>query len=362
MAGGHAPKDRAHLNAAIDGISADELAAIAGQAIGQAQQQTGGLCIDLMTLVHPRNLDQAMVRSLFAESLAACDAGALAAFQQPLDRLRQAYPDDLSVAICAALLALAGNDPGRVQSTLEQSPCSSRRHRSSGWLTVYGPMRGARGSGEADPAVVSRPCVSQAGECVGEDTSVRRSLRRARAVEAAHRQEDRVWLLAMMREQGQLAFERSDRSGAAAVWSRMLDLVVTPPHVRARRTAAGAGDGRATPASKSAHRKNQNHRTRWTMTAAEMIGENINMLRDFRLILGVFVYAITFGPPTTAQPTARTQQPRPCPPPNPGTPPPPKTARTAVHAAVPLPPRTKPAQGHRSRPRLWLPRRTRIAR
>ena len=56
----------------------------------------------------------------------------------------------------------------------------------------------------------------------------------------------------MMREQGQLAFERSDRSGAAAVWSRMLDLVVTPPQVRARRTAAGAGTRRATPASKSA--------------------------------------------------------------------------------------------------------------
>ena len=44
-----------------------------------------------------------------------------------------------------------------------------------------------------------------------------------------------MWLLAMMREQGELAFDVQDRAGAAAVWSRMLDLVVTPPESKARR-------------------------------------------------------------------------------------------------------------------------------
>ena len=61
-----------------------------------------------------------------------------------------------------------------------------------------------------------------------------------RALEAARRQDDRVWMLAMMREQGELAFDVQDRAGAAAVWSRMLDLVVTPPESKARRPVARA--------------------------------------------------------------------------------------------------------------------------
>ena len=61
----------------------------------------------------------------------------------------------------------------------------------------------------------------------------------ARALEAARRQDDRVWLLAMLREQGESAFDRNDKKGAAAIWSRMLELVVTPPEARARRPAGG---------------------------------------------------------------------------------------------------------------------------
>ncbi len=60
--------------------------------------------IDLVTLIHPREVDRAAVRSLLAESIAACDAQQLAAFAEPLEGLRQAHPDDLSVAIASALV------------------------------------------------------------------------------------------------------------------------------------------------------------------------------------------------------------------------------------------------------------------
>ncbi len=70
----------------------------------------------------------------------------------------------------------------------------------------------------------------------------------ARALEAARRQDDRVWLLAMLREQGELAFDRNDKSGAAAIWSRMLELVVTPPEARARRAPGGGRSGGVVPA------------------------------------------------------------------------------------------------------------------
>ena len=168
-----------HLNAALDGMSTSDLAAVAGQAIARAGEEQAGQVIDLTTLVHPRNLDQATVRSLFADSLAACDGGALAALEQPLEALRRAHPDDLSVAISAALLALAANDPGRVQSALEQLAALVEKTPIERLADGVRANAGARGSGEADPAVAGGPRVSQAGECVREDTSVRRSFRRA---------------------------------------------------------------------------------------------------------------------------------------------------------------------------------------
>ena len=241
-----------HLNAALDGMSTSDLAAVAGQAIARAGEEQAGQVIDLTTLVHPRNLDQATVRSLFADSLAACDGGALAALEQPLEALRRAHPDDLSVAISAALLALAANDPGRVQSALEQ--LAALVEKTPIERLADGVRANAREREEAARQIplwlVARACRKQANASAKTQAYADRFA--ARAVEAARRQEDRVWLLAMMREQGQLAFERNDRAGAAAVWSRMLDLVVTPPQVRARRPALNPGARAGTrPAAKS---------------------------------------------------------------------------------------------------------------
>ena len=64
--------------------------------------------LDLVLMIHPRELDKATVRSLLAESLAACDGKQLVAIVEPLEALRKAHPDDLSIAIVTALGALAG--------------------------------------------------------------------------------------------------------------------------------------------------------------------------------------------------------------------------------------------------------------
>ena len=50
----------------------------------------------------------------------------------------------------------------------------------------------------------------------------------ARAEDAAGRQSENQTLMAMLREQGQMALERGDRRAAEAAWSRMLTLVVAP--------------------------------------------------------------------------------------------------------------------------------------
>ena len=269
-----------HLNAAIDGMGTSELAGVASRVIARAGQEQTGPVVDLMVLVHPRSLDKAMVRSLFADSLAACDDSTRAARERPIESLRQAHPDDLSVAI-AARSGAGGDDGGRAQGAIEQ--LAGLIEKTPLEALADGVRANAReraqAAGQIPLWLVARACRTQANASAKMRAHAESFA--ARALEAARRQEDRVWLLAMMREQGQLAFERSDRSGAAAVWSRMLDLVVTPPQVRARRTAAGAGDAPGNASLEIRARKNQNHRTRWTMTAAEVIGENINMLATF---------------------------------------------------------------------------------
>ena len=55
-----------------------------------------------------------------------------------------------------------------------------------------------------------------------------------RSLEAARRQTDNTFYLAMVREQGERALENGDRAGATAAWGRMLEIVVSPPKTRVK--------------------------------------------------------------------------------------------------------------------------------
>ncbi len=124
---------RQHLTAAIDGMTSFEIASLAGRLIAETnevqnmnkdasqskQAKPHQQALDLVLMVHPRELDKATVRSLLAESLAACDGKQLAALDEPLEALRKSHPDDLSIAIATALRALAGNDAKRTESAVE---------------------------------------------------------------------------------------------------------------------------------------------------------------------------------------------------------------------------------------------------
>ncbi len=266
-----------HLNAAIESVRADELAAVAGRAIAEASHEAtttqpaaastgstvdrGRQLIDLMTIVHPRNLDMASVRSLVADSFDAGNATEPAGLVPALESLRRAHPDDLSVATCAALEALASHDAGRIQATLEQ--LAQLVEKTPLDPLPAGARANARERAQAAAQIplwlVARACRSHTSSTAVQAYAARFA---ARALEAARRQDDRLWLLAMLREQGQLAFDRNDRGSAAAVWSHMLDLVVTPPESKPRRPPARGPDARApapgrgsTPASRAAPAK-----------------------------------------------------------------------------------------------------------
>ena len=241
------------LNTVIDGMSTAERAAIASRLIVTASRtkpRANGhdiatpkdskpreQVLDLATLIHPPELDRATVRSLLAESLAACNAQQLAAApDEPLAALRQSHPQDFSVAIAAALQALATGDSTRVEPALDRlnvlvqkSPLES---------LPAGARANARQRAEAARQVplwlVARGCQRQTSAAVhelGERLG-------ARALEAARRQSEPRWALAILREQGQVAFDHRDRATAEAVWGRMLNSVLIPEQSKLERGRA----------------------------------------------------------------------------------------------------------------------------
>jgi hypothetical protein len=187
----------------------------------------------MVTLIHPRELDTAAVRSLLAESLSACDAGQLAALAAPLEALRKSHPDDLSVAIASVIHSLASSDPGsslsapeRLSILVDKSPLEP---------LPPGTRPNARQRAEAARQV---PLWLVARACSKDSSAQIRAISdrlAARALEAAARQTDPRWLLAMLREQGQRALDRGDRAGAEAAWGRMLTMVLAPEPSRTRR-------------------------------------------------------------------------------------------------------------------------------
>ena len=118
------------LKAALDGLSPVELTPIAGRLVSDAiearnpaargdRAKPRDQALDLVTLVYPRELEHAQLRSLMAESLAACDEKQLAALDGPLETLRKSHPEDFSVAIAIALKALASGDSKPIAAALE---------------------------------------------------------------------------------------------------------------------------------------------------------------------------------------------------------------------------------------------------
>ena len=260
------------LKAALDGLSAAELAPIAGRLVSDASDDRNPVAVkdqakstkakdrdqalDLVTLVYPRDLDRARLRSLMAESLAACDARQLAALDEPLETLRKAHPEDLSIAIAIALKALASGDSKQIAPALdglnrlvEQTPLEP---------LPPGGRANARQRAEAARQVplwlVARACGKASGS---SDLRVTADGLAARAIEAARRQADNQALLAMLREQGELALAHGDPKAAEAAWGRMLEMILPAEPARARRNRTPAGapaqprPGSATPRAPS---------------------------------------------------------------------------------------------------------------
>ena len=214
-----------HLNAAIDGLSRSELAPIARRSLAEATaaatKAAGGRtaqksindgaagAVDLMTIVHPRNLDRATVLSLFADSIAACDPVELSEIRGPLDSVKKAHPLDMSVAIATALAAFKSAEPARIDGALQELARLVEKEPLEKLASSARPnsRQRAHAAKQIPLWLVARACRAHPSAAVrahGDHFATR-------ALEAARRQDDRLWTLAIMREQGQIAFDKNDR-------------------------------------------------------------------------------------------------------------------------------------------------------
>jgi tetratricopeptide (TPR) repeat protein len=181
--------------------------------------------VELVLLIHPRELDKAAVRSLFAEAVTACarEPGRPEKVDETLAALRQRYPDDDSVRIASALTALASKEPGRIASELEGLEKFLAGHP----LEPLG-ERARANARQRTEAARRLPLWLVARGCWEFDSVHPQGDRLAAlALEAARRQPDNRWTLAIEREQGQHALDRGDTAGAEVAWGRMLERILS---------------------------------------------------------------------------------------------------------------------------------------
>ena len=191
--------------------------------------------VDLAMLVHPRELDKTAVRSLLAESIAASakDPGSFVEVEATLRSLRDRHPDDLSVRIASTLAAVDKGDADGANAGLTALREFAEAHPLE--PLPAGARANARQRAEAARRLglwlVAQACWDR--EPLRDAADAFADL----AVEAARRQTDTRWALAMLRERGRRALDRGDEAGADAAWSRMLEIVLAREAAKARKAA-----------------------------------------------------------------------------------------------------------------------------
>jgi tetratricopeptide (TPR) repeat protein len=225
------------LSQSLQSLDAEQFAALLKRLLEPKSDKKAepSQAVDLALLVHPRELDKAAVRSLFAEAVAAC-AGhpdPSSRLDEALQKLHEDHPDDLSVSIALALAALAGPDRSRDEPALDALDEALKRNP----LEPLPPGARANARQRAEAArrlplwLVARACWQR------DETRWRGDALADLALQAAQRQADNRWSMAMLREQGQRALDRGDRAGAEAAWGRMLELILDRGRAKSRAEA-----------------------------------------------------------------------------------------------------------------------------
>ncbi len=186
-----------------------------------------GPAVDLLLMVQPRDLSRAELTSMLARVLksAEADPSSRASARSKANALAGDYPGDFSAQIAAALAAFAGGQEDEVNTAVErlqklvaETPLEE---------VAEGDRPNSRQRTEAAQQVglwlVARECLKRESlRPMGDRLAVR-------ALQAARRQLDPIYALAMLRERGQAELDRGDRAAAERSWGEMLKLVLPEP-------------------------------------------------------------------------------------------------------------------------------------
>lgn len=181
--------------------------------------------VDMVMIVQAQALRSAHIIGVFQKALEVVDEPVLDQVDAHLDELETSYPEDFSIYVARTLVASARRKPesvsialNRLVETLRDNPLDELGESA---------RPNARQRREAADRLVLWPAVQVAWqrpetEAVGDELA-------DGALEAARRQFDRNWALAMLRVRGARAMEAGDPQGAETFWSEMLDLVSSLP-------------------------------------------------------------------------------------------------------------------------------------
>jgi len=180
--------------------------------------------VDLRLTVHPREVDRAALDGLLPAclGLAGRDPGVRSRVKGDLDAIAKGRPDDWEARIALALLAGLGDDPGALAA---EASTLDRMAEASPLEPL--PPRGRPDARRRDEAARRLGLWLVARSCWAHDSTAEVGDRlAARALDAARRQLDPRWTLAMLRERGQRALDRGDRPAAEAQWSALLEQIL----------------------------------------------------------------------------------------------------------------------------------------
>ncbi|WP_373650417.1 DUF1583 domain-containing protein [Schlesneria sp. DSM 10557] len=193
----------------------------------KSDQQEEEEPIDLLLIIDSRELDVTRMSSALANLVTTITSSPemVDKTKTAISELRSKSSDDISQSILVAQISKALNDADNYQTAVTQLVDLVERTPLD-----PAPEKGTFTAAQRDAAkpqiglwIVGRDCIKQ------------ESLRSAgvklaeRALEAAQRQADRGFELALLREWGQLELERGDPAAAERRWAEMLEVIIPKP-------------------------------------------------------------------------------------------------------------------------------------
>ena len=183
--------------------------------------------IDLLLLVETRDIETTHLSSAFGTlvSRVAKSPDLFARAKDALGDVQVSQPDDLAVQVLAVQMSL-------IENQIDQSPAKINRLLESVEKVPLDPPP-AKGSFSISQRSAAKPQMALwlvARECLklkslhGQGTKLAE-----RALEAARRQPDTAYVMAILCEWGQLAIEAGDKAAAERHWNEMLETVIPVP-------------------------------------------------------------------------------------------------------------------------------------